>query len=118
MAKERRIFSIAEFTRPSIDKPIRSVIQETEESLVIVWHVGPGQEISAHVHPHGQDIWTVISGTAEYYQGVGLSAHLKSGEIAIAEPGQVHGAMNTGSEPFIFISVVAPKNAGYESAEK
>jgi len=44
---------------------------------------------------------------------------LKAGDIAVAKTGQVHGAMNTDStEPFIFVSVVAPGNAGYALAEK
>ncbi|HBZ2615717.1 TPA: cupin domain-containing protein, partial [Klebsiella pneumoniae] len=30
----------------------------------------------------------------------------------------VHGAMNSGPEPFIFVSVVAPGNAGFALAEK
>ena len=118
MEAASRIFSVAEFIRPSDGEPIRSVALATEESIIVVWHVRPGQEIVAHVHPHGQDTWTVISGAAEYYQGGGLVTHLKAGEIAVAKPGQVHGAMNSGSEPFIFVAVVASGNAGYELAEK
>jgi len=113
-----RIFSIAKFIHPSDGEPIRSVILATEESAVVVWHVRPAQKIVAHVHPSGQDTWIVISGEAEYFQGGGVVTRLKAGEIAIAKPGQVHGAMNSGSEPFIFISVVAPGNAGYALAEK
>ncbi len=45
-----------------------------------------GQEIASHVHPHGQDTWTVISGEAEYHQGNGIVTHLKAGDIAIAKP--------------------------------
>ncbi|MBI5598994.1 MAG: cupin domain-containing protein [Deltaproteobacteria bacterium] len=113
-----RIFSIAEFIRPSDGEPIRSVVLTTEESAVVVWHVRPGQEIAAHVHPGGQDTWTVISGMAEYYQGGGVVTRLKAGEIAVARPGQVHGVRNSGPEPFIFVSVVASGNAGYALAEK
>jgi quercetin dioxygenase-like cupin family protein len=76
-------------------------------------------EIAAHVHPHGQDTWTVLSGSAGYYQGSGVVTKLQAGEIAVAKPGQVHGAMNTDSkESFIFVSVVAPGNAGFALAEK
>lgn len=113
-----RTFSIADFIRPSEDKPIRSVVLETNESVIIVWHVRPGQEIAAHLHPNGQDTWTVISGTAEYYLGGGGVMHLNAGDIAVAKNGQVHGAMNSGTEPFVFVSVVAPSNAGFALAEK
>ena len=106
---ESRIFSVTEYIRPSDGEPIRSVV---------VWHAHPGQEITAHVHPDGQDTWTVISGEAEYYQGGGKVAHLKAGDIAIAKPGQVHGALNTSPVPFVFVSVVASGNAGFALAEK
>ncbi|WP_253192373.1 cupin domain-containing protein, partial [Klebsiella pneumoniae] len=52
----------------------------------------PGQEIAAHIHPHGQDTWTVLSGMADYFQGNGIVRALREGEIAVARPGQVHGA--------------------------
>ena len=113
-----RIFSIADYIRPSDGEPLRSVVLQTDEAAIVVWHVAPGQEIAAHVHPHGQDTWTVIAGAAEYYKGGGAVARLQAGEIAVAKPGQVHGAKNASAEPFIFVSVVASGNAGYELAEK
>ena len=119
MITEARIFSVSEFARPSDSEPVRSVVLETEESVVVVWYVRPGQKISAHIHPHGQDTWTVLSGSADYYQGNSVVTKLRTGEIAVAKPGQVHGAMNTDpAAPFIFVSVVAPGNAGFALAEK
>jgi quercetin dioxygenase-like cupin family protein len=120
MGTAPRIFSVAESVRPSDAEPIRSVVLETEESVVVVWHVRPGQEIAAHIHPRGQDTWTVLSGSADYFQGGGAASRLEAGGIAVARPGQVHGALNRGSEPFVFVSVVAPGagSAGYALAEK
>ena len=115
---EKRIFSVSGHVQPSDSKPIRSVVLETEDSVIVVWHAHPGQEIEAHVHPYGQDTWTVISGEAEYYLGSGTTKHLLAGDIATAKAGQVHGALNIGYEPFIFVSVVAPGNAGFSLAEK
>ncbi len=94
------------------------MVLEIEDSVIVVWHAHPGQEIEAHVHPYGKDIWTVISGEAEYYLGGGMIKHLLAGDIAIAKAGQVHGALNIGCEPFIFVSVVAPGNAGFSLAKK
>ncbi|MBL8412959.1 MAG: cupin domain-containing protein [Propionivibrio sp.] len=118
METESRLFSLSDYIQASDGEPIRSVVLETDDSAVVVWHAHPGQEIAAHIHPHGQDTWTVISGEAEYYQGGGQVARLKAGDIAIAKPGQVHGAMNTGHTPLIFVSVVASGNAGFELAKK
>ena len=119
MTDLQRLFQIAQFVQPSDGEPVRSVVQESAEAVVVVWYVRPGQEIAAHVHPHGQDTWTVLSGCADYYQGDGVATALKVGEIAIAHPGQVHGAINRDAhEPFVFVSVVAPGAAGYALAEK
>jgi quercetin dioxygenase-like cupin family protein len=117
MQEVPRIFSLEAYIRPSDGEPIRSVVLATEECAVIVWHASPGQEIAAHVHPQGQDTWTVISGEADYYQGGGAISRIRAGDIAIARPGQVHGAVNSGSEPFVFVSVVASGNAGFALAE-
>lgn len=118
MEADMRIFSVADFTKPSKGDPVRSVVLETPDAVIVVWHVAPGQEIAAHVHPHGQDTWTVITGEADYFKGQGSIARLRAGDIAVAKPGQVHGARNDGPEPFLFVSVVASGNAGYALAER
>jgi len=69
MIAAARLFSVSDFIHPSDGEPVRSVVLETEESVIVVWYVRPGQEIATHVHPHGQDTWTVLSGSANYYQG-------------------------------------------------
>jgi len=118
MTEASRVFSVADHVRPSEGEPIRSVVLETPDSIIVVWHVHPGQEIAAHTHPNGQDTWIVLSGMADYFQGGGFMRPVKQGEIAVARPGQVHGARNTGTEPFVFVSVVASANAGYVLAER
>ena len=119
MTTARRVFSVSEFIRPSDGEPIRSVVLETEASVIVVWYAHPGQEIAAHVHPHGQDTWTVLAGSADYYLGNGEVTRLKAGEIAVAKKGQEHGVINTDTvEPFIFVSVVAPGNAGFALTDK
>ncbi|MEH8296298.1 hypothetical protein RAH16_26905, partial [Klebsiella pneumoniae] len=65
MTVESRIFSVAEYVQPSEGEPIRSVVLETRDSIIVVWHVHPGQEIAAHIHPHGQDTWTVLGTVAK-----------------------------------------------------
>ncbi|MDU2541507.1 MAG: cupin domain-containing protein [Klebsiella sp.] len=96
MTVESRIFSVAEYVQPSEGEPIRSVVLETRDS----------------------DTWTVLSGMADYFQGNGIVRALREGEIAVARPGQVHGARNTGTEPFVLVSVVASANAGFVLAER
>jgi quercetin dioxygenase-like cupin family protein len=110
-----RIFHSSEFIQPSCGEPIRSVVTETAEAVVVAWHVKQGQRIAAHIHPSGQDTWTILSGSGEYQIEASGSSHLISaGDVVVAQAGCVHGVSNNGVEPLTFISVVSPANAGYE----
>lgn len=111
----QRIFHSAACFQPAEGEPIRAVITESPEAVVVAWHVSPGQRIAAHVHPHGQDTWTILSGEGEYVLDAGgASRRIRAGDIVLAHTGCVHGVHNTGTEPLTFISVVSPAQAGYE----
>jgi quercetin dioxygenase-like cupin family protein len=112
-----RIFNSAEFMQPTEGEgePIRSVVTHSPEAVVVAWHVNPGQRIAAHLHPHGQDTWTVLSGSGEYQlEHSGRSQAIFPGCVVVAPTGCVHGVFNRGGEPLVFISVVSPAEAGYE----
>jgi quercetin dioxygenase-like cupin family protein len=110
-----RIFNSAEFMQSSKGEPIRSVITQSKDATVVAWHVSQGQRIAAHVHPQGQDTWTVLSGSGEYrLNAVGDARCIVAGNVAVAHEGEVHGVYNPNPEPLVFISVVAPAEAGYE----
>lgn len=110
-----RIFNSAEFFQPADGEPIRSVITESKDATVVAWYVKPGQEIYPHIHPHGQDTWTVLSGKGEYYlDEAGTKKLIVTGDVVVAHTGCVHGVLNNGNEPLVFISVVSPSDAGYQ----
>jgi quercetin dioxygenase-like cupin family protein len=110
-----RIFQSAEFLLPSKGDPIRSVVTQSAHATVVAWCVQPGQRIAAHTHPQGQDTWTILSGCGEYQlDAAGAARTLLPGDIAVAHTGEVHGVYNAGDVPLVFISVVAPAEAGYE----
>jgi quercetin dioxygenase-like cupin family protein len=110
----QRIFHSSDFLQAADAEPIRSVITQSPQAAVVAWFVKPGQRIAAHVHPEGQDTWTVLSGQGAYQLDAdGQSRTIVAGDIAVAPEGCVHGVVNTGAEPLIFISVVCPALAGY-----
>ncbi|HEY6896533.1 MAG TPA: cupin domain-containing protein [Rhodocyclaceae bacterium] len=111
----QRIFTARDFIQLSDADPIRSVVTQSPDAVVVMWHVLPGQRIPPHVHPAGQDTWTILAGSGDYIvDAAGASRPLSAGQVAIAQVGQVHGVINNGSEPLQFISVVAPAEAGYQ----
>jgi quercetin dioxygenase-like cupin family protein len=112
---ETRIFNSSQFFQPTDGEPIRSIITESNNAVVVVWYIQPGQTIPAHIHPNGQDTWTILSGHGEYcLDQVGTTQAIAAGNVVIAPIGCVHGVFNHGDEPLIFISVVSPADAGYE----
>jgi quercetin dioxygenase-like cupin family protein len=110
-----RIFKSAQFFQPADGEPIRSVITESHDAVVVAWYVKPGQEIGAHLHPNGQDTWTILSGAGTYYLDTGGTTQpIAAGDVVVAPVGCVHGVFNHGEEPLKFISVVSPAEAGYQ----
>ncbi len=114
---EQRVYPSREYFQPSSGDPIRSVVTEAADAVVVAWHVAPGQTIAPHVHPAGRDVWTILSGRGRYISSTSGDTHeVAAGDVAVANAGQVHGVINDGAEPLTFISVVAPIGAGYELA--
>lgn len=113
-----RIFKSAKFFQPTAGEPIRSVITSSPEATIVAWYIQPQQEIPAHQHPHGQDTWTILAGSGEYYlDRDGTTRSIQMGDVVIAPTGSIHGVFNNGDEALIFISVVSPLDAGYELVE-
>lgn len=111
-----RIFHSAKFFQPTNDgEPVRSIVTQSPDAVVVAWYIHPGQEIPAHIHPHGQDTWTILAGQGEYYlDQSGTTKLIGVGDVVIAPTGSVHGVFNHSEDPLIFISIVSPAEAGYE----
>ncbi len=112
----RRVFQVADHLQPNDGEPIRSVVHETGDAAIVAWTVKPGQRISPHLHPSGQDTWTVIAGVGEYQvDASGATVRIAAGDIAVAPTGAVHGVLNTGSQDLVFVSVVSPALSGFQA---
>lgn len=115
---DERVFSSSMFLQPSEGEPIRSVITQTQHAVIVAWLVQPGQAIRPHVHPFGQDTWTILSGSGDYMLDQhGKTRRVVAADVVIARENEVHGVRNDGEEPLVFISVVSPSEAGYELLE-
>lgn len=89
----QRIYRIGDFFQPSDDEPIRSVITASPEAVIVAWHVQPGQRIAAHIHPSGQDTWTILAGQGDYQlDASGATRPIHAGDVVLAHTGCVHGS--------------------------
>ena len=110
-----RIFPSSRYFSASDGEPIRSVITQSDDAVIVAWLIEPGQRIAPHVHPEGQDTWTVLAGQGDYLvDGAGGCAPIVAGDVVVAPKGAVHGVVNTGPQPLRLISVVSPGEAGYQ----
>lgn len=110
-----RILSSDLFFQPTDGEPIRSVVTESKDSVVVAWHIEQGQRIPLHIHPKGQDTWTILAGKGHYYlDNNGTTRPIMTGDVVVAHTGEVHGVFNDNSEPLQFISVVSPADAGHQ----
>ncbi|MES2947111.1 MAG: cupin domain-containing protein [Pseudomonadota bacterium] len=109
-----RIFASELCMHATDGEPIRSIVTESPDATVVAWNVLPGQRIACHIHPHGQDTWTILSGRGAYQIDAGSESRtIVADDVVVAHRGQVHGVRTLGAEPLCFISVVTPSEAGY-----
>ena len=113
-----RVFHSTHYFQPADGDPIRSLVTHSADANIVAWHVNPGQRIKAHVHPQGQDTWTILAGEGEYFlDREGTTVKIRAGDILVAHTNEVHGVHNSGDVPLVFISVVCPAEAGFEQLE-
>ena len=112
---EQRVFKVADHLQPNDGEPIRSVVHATDDAAIVAWTVKPGQGITSHVHPSGQDTWTILAREGEYQlDAAGQTVRITAGDVVVAPTGAVHGVLNTGAHALVFVSVVSPASSGYE----
>ncbi|WP_017654186.1 cupin domain-containing protein [Fortiea contorta] len=104
-SSSQRTFDVEKLVRFSPEKAIVTEIAITKYSSIAVWGVRPGQQVPAHTHPDGQDTWIMVRGELTYYLGDGHKKIISAGQVDIAEPSQVHGAINEGLEDAVFVSI-------------
>ncbi len=111
----QRVFKVADHLQANDGEPIRSVVYATDDAAIVAWTVKPGQRISPHLHPTGQDTWTILEGQGDYQlDSAGRTIHIAAGDVVVAPTGAVHGVLNTGAQALVFVSVVSPALSGFE----
>lgn len=111
----QRVFKVADHLQANDGEPIRSVVHATDDAAIVAWTVKPGQRISPHVHPSGQDTWAILAGEGDYQlDSAGQTVRIAAGDVVVAPAGAVHGVLNTGGSALVFVSVVSPALSGFE----
>lgn len=67
--------------------------------------LAPGNSIGEHTHSGDNEIFYILSGTAEYNDN-GNTVTAVPGDVLVCNDGEMHGMVNNGSEPVEFIAVI------------
>ena len=70
--------------------------------------VAAGAEQPRHTHASSEQIWLAIAGAGTLLLSAGGSTEFKEGQLVRFADGDVHGFRNTGSGPFVYLSVTSP----------
>ena len=111
-----RIHNAEQLVRFSEEKATVTEIAITPHSSIAVWGVRPGQEVPAHIHPDGQDTWVMLRGELTYYLGNGHRHVIHAGEVDVASPNEVHGAINESAADAVFLSIYNAPKLGWHAA--
>lgn len=69
--------------------------------------LAPGHSIGYHQHQNNEDTYIIVSGEGVFKDKDGREVKVKAGDVTIVRKGEGHGLANTGSEPLVFIDVIA-----------
>ena len=67
----------------------------------------PGDSIGYHPHVTNEDTYIIVSGTGIFKDKDGKDVPVKAGDVTIVRKGESHGLTATGTEPLVFVDVIA-----------
>lgn len=67
----------------------------------------PGDSIGYHKHTTNEDTYIIISGRGTFKDKDGKEVPVKAGDVTIVRKNESHGLTNTGTEPLVFVDVIA-----------
>lgn len=67
----------------------------------------PGDSIGFHLHTTNEDTYIIVSGRGTFRDTDGREVPVKPGDVTIVRKGESHGLTNTGTEPLVFVDVIA-----------
>jgi mannose-6-phosphate isomerase-like protein (cupin superfamily) len=69
--------------------------------------LSPGSSVGYHEHVDNADLYVIVSGNGTYTDENNQKVAVGPGDFTLCVRGQSHGLANSGTEPLVFIAVVA-----------
>jgi quercetin dioxygenase-like cupin family protein len=102
--------SIETFASAAIESRQLLFPENSSSSRITITQVtlAPGGTNPRHTHATSEQVWVALQGRGMLLLADGAVRSFAAGDVARFEDGIVHGLLNTGLEPFVYISVTSP----------
>jgi quercetin dioxygenase-like cupin family protein len=102
--------SIETFASAAIESRQLLFPENSSSSRITITQVtlAPGGTNPRHTHATSEQVWVALQGRGMLLLADGAVRSFAAGDVARFEDGNVHGLLNTGLEPFVYISVTSP----------
>ncbi len=106
-------FNASDFTNLSnpgvVSEQLLSPHNSTSTRLTVTRvTVEAGASQPRHAHDASEQVWVAIQGSGELLLEDDATKTIAAGQVVRFEQGDLHGFVNTGKEPFVYLSVTAP----------
>ena len=111
MAVERwRILECDVLVKPGIRSRQMVWPKNSPESQATITHVTmePGSVSERHAHARSEQIWIVERGEGMVLLANEQTEVLRAGDIVRTPAGEIHGVVNSGKEPLVYLAVTTP----------
>ena len=111
MAVERwRILECDVLVKPGIRSRQMVWPKNSPESQATITHVTmePGSVSERHAHERSEQIWIVERGEGMVLLANEQTEVLRAGDIVRTPAGEIHGVVNSGKEPLVYLAVTTP----------
>ena len=102
------VINVAERAKFSADKMQKISMFSTDDALVDLYCIRPGQQQKVHSHSDFDKVYYVIEGEATVQIGSEVST-VGPGHVALARRGFDHGVRNDGAGDLTLLVLMAPK---------
>ena len=111
MAVQRwRVLECDVLVKPGIQSRQLVWPKNSPESQATITHVTmePGSVSERHVHQFSEQIWIVERGEGVLLLGNEQTDILRAGDIVRSPAREIHGVVNNGKEPLVYLAITAP----------
>ncbi len=109
-AQRWRILECDVLSKPGIQSRQLVWPKNSPESRATITHITmePSAVSDRHVHARSEQIWIVERGEGALLLGDEQTEIIRAGDIVRTPQGEVHGIVNRGSEPLVYLAVTIP----------